>query len=173
MAAVAPPPTATTAAGGSFLINAPETIFTPEDFTEEHRQIASTATRFMDEEVLPVVGDYEQKKDGLARSLVEKAGELGLLSILAPEKFGGLEMDVTSQMLVADTIGRYAAFSVTYGAQCGIGMLPLVFFGNDEQKERWEGSHWITKFSGHGYPERCVDATALSDPGPGATWRSR
>ncbi len=142
MAAVAPPPAppaalAAPAAGGSFLIGSPDSTFTPEDFTEEHRQIAATATRFMDEEVIPAIGEYEQKKDGIARGLVEKAGELGLLSILAPEKFGGLELDVTSQMLVADTIGRYAAFSVTYGAQCGIGMLPLVFFGNDEQKGRY------------------------------------
>ncbi len=126
-------------AGGAFLLGAtdPSGVLTPENFSEEQQQTKATADRFMAEEVLPVVSRYEEKEDGLARSLIEKAGELGLLSILVPEAYDGLEMDLVSQLLVAESLGGYAAFSVTYGAHSGIGTLPLVFFGTDDQKERY------------------------------------
>lgn len=125
--------------GGSFLIQPtePSAVFTPEDFSEEHRQTKSTADRFMAEEVLPVVDRYEQKEDGLARKLIRQAGDLGLLSILVPEQYDGLEMDLTSQLLVAESVGGYSSFSVTYGAHSGIGTLPLVYFGTEEQKQRY------------------------------------
>ena len=126
-------------AGGGFLIEAttPADASTPEDFSEEQRQTKATADRFMEEEILPAIPRYEQKEDGLARGLIRKAGELGLLSILVPEKYDGLEMDLTSQLLVAESLGGYASFSVTYGAHSGIGTLPLVFFGTDEQKQQY------------------------------------
>ena len=126
-------------AGGGFLVEstAPADAFTPEDFNEEQRQTKATADRFMEEEILPVIPRYEQKEEGLARGLIRKAGELGLLSILVPEKYDGLEMDLTSQLLVAESLGGYASFSVTYGAHSGIGTLPLVFFGTDEQKQKY------------------------------------
>ena len=126
-------------AGGSFLIEhaAAEHTFTPEDFSEEQRQTSATAERFMTEEVIPTIPDYEQKEPGLARGLIEKAGELGLLAVLVPEKYDGLEMDLTTQMLVNESVGRYAAFSTTYGAHAGIGTLPLVFFGSEEQKQKY------------------------------------
>ncbi len=126
-------------AGGSFLIQPaePSAVFTPEDFSEEHRQTKSTADRFMAEEVLPVVDRYEQKEDGLARKLIRQAGDLGLLSILVPEQYDGLEMDLTSQLLVAESVGGYSSFSVTYGAHSGIGTLPLVYFGTEDQKQRY------------------------------------
>lgn len=125
--------------GGSFLLEATaaDAAFTPEDFSEEHRQTKATADRFMAEEVVPVVDRYEKKEDGLAPQLIRQAGELGLLSILVPEEYDGLEMDLTSQLLVAESMGGYAAFSVTYGAHSGIGTLPLVFFGTDDQKQRY------------------------------------
>lgn len=125
--------------GGSFLIQPtePSAVFTPEDFSEEHLQTKSTADRFMAEEVLPVVDRYEQKEDGLARKLIRQAGDLGLLSILVPEQYDGLEMDLTSQLLVAESVGGYSSFSVTYGAHSGIGTLPLVYFGTDDQKQRY------------------------------------
>ena len=128
-----------TPAGGGFLIEAtaPAESFTPEDFSDEQRQTKATADRFMEEEILPSIPRYEQKEDGLARGLIRKAGELGLLSILVPEKYDGLEMDLTSQLLVAESLGGYASFSVTYGAHSGIGTLPLVFFGTDEQKQKY------------------------------------
>ncbi|MDA0203798.1 MAG: acyl-CoA dehydrogenase family protein [Acidobacteria bacterium] len=126
-------------AGGGFLIEStePAAAFTPEDFSDEQRQTKATADRFMEEEILPVIKRYEQKEDGLARGLIRKAGELGLLSILVPEKYDGLEMNLTSQLLVAESLGEYASFSVTYGAHSGIGTLPLVFFGTDEQKQTY------------------------------------
>jgi alkylation response protein AidB-like acyl-CoA dehydrogenase len=126
-------------AGGSFLIQPtkPSAVFTPEDFSEEHRQTKSTADRFMVEEVLPVVDRYEQKEDGLARKLIRQAGDLGLLSILVPEQYDGLEMDLTSQLLVAESVGGYSSFSVTYGAHSGIGTLPLLYFGTEDQKQRY------------------------------------
>ena len=125
--------------GGGFLLEAvaAAAVFTPEDFSEEHRQIQATASRFLDEEVLPQVEALENKEDDLSRRLIEKAAELGLCSILVPEKYDGLELGLTSQLIVAEQMGRYASFSTTYGAQAGIGLLPLVFFGNEEQKQRY------------------------------------
>ncbi len=125
--------------GGGFLLEdvAAAEVFTPEDFSEEHRQIQATASRFLDEEVLPQVDALEKQEDGLSRRLIEKAAELGLCSILVPEKYDGLELGLTSQLIVAEQMGRYASFSTTYGAQAGIGLLPLVFFGNEEQKQRY------------------------------------
>ena len=125
--------------GGRFLIEnlLAERIFIPEDFSEEHRQIQITTSRFLDEQVLPQVEALETKQNDLSRRLIEQASELGLCSILVPEQYGGLELDLTSQLIVAEQMGRYAAFSTTYGAQVGIGLLPLVFFGNQEQKQRY------------------------------------
>jgi len=92
--------------GGAFLIEKSDDVFTPEDFSEEHRQAMATADRFVTEEVLPVEARYEEKEDGLARKLLEKCGELGLLSILTPERYGGLELDLTSQLVVAEAYQR-------------------------------------------------------------------
>jgi alkylation response protein AidB-like acyl-CoA dehydrogenase len=126
-----------TLAGGAFLIERSPDAFTPEDFSEEHRQAMATADRFVSEEVLPAAERIEEKEEGLSRSLLRKCGELGLLSILAPERYGGLELDLTSQLVVAEATGRYESFSVTYSAHSGIGSLPLVFFGTDEQKQKY------------------------------------
>ena len=132
-ASVAAPP------GGSFLIDdpSPEQIFTPEDFSEEQRRTGATADRFMSEEVVPAIPDYERKAPGVARGLVEKAAEIGLPAVLVPEQYDGFEMDVTTQMVVNESVGRYASFSTTYGAHAGIGTLPLVFFGTEEQKRKY------------------------------------
>jgi alkylation response protein AidB-like acyl-CoA dehydrogenase len=129
----------TTPPGGGFLLESPtlESVFTPEDFSEEHRQIHATTDRFLSEEVIPQIPEIEKLAPALSRGLLEKAAELGLLGILVPEQYGGLELDLTSQVIVAERMGRYASFSTTYGAHSGIGTLPLVFFGNDEQKQRY------------------------------------
>jgi len=131
--------TRSTLLGGGFLLGevSAEEVFTPEDFSEEQRQIYSTADQFMTNEVVPTIAEQEEKKPGVARALMEKAGELGLLATMVPEKFGGLELDLTSQMIVAERIGRYASFSTTYGAHSGIGTLPLVYFGTEGQKQRY------------------------------------
>lgn len=137
-ATVRPPATASPC-GGSFLTEslAPERIFTSEDFTEAQGQVIATTDRFMKEEVLPKVSDFENQKPGLARALIEMSAELGLLGVLVPERYDGLEMDITTQMLVSEYIGPYASFSTTYGAHSGIGTLPIVFFGNEAQKRKY------------------------------------
>ena len=102
---------ATTQPGGAFLLGETTSSFTPEDFTEEQQQIAATAARFMADEVYPIVSEFEQQQPGLARSLMQKAGELGLLAVRVPEKYGGLEMDMVTAQLVSENLGGYASFS--------------------------------------------------------------
>lgn len=123
--------------GADFLLQPAGEVFTVEDFSEEHQQIRTQTDRFVDEEVLPVVERYEEKDDGLARELISKCGELGLLGILVPEKYEGMELDLTSQLIVAESVGRYASFSTTYGAHSGIGTMPLVLFGSDQTKAKY------------------------------------
>ncbi len=126
-------------AGGAFLIAdmLAGQVLTPEDFHEMQNQVRATAYRFMREEVLPRVVALERKEPGLARGLIDQAAELGLLGILVPERFDGLEMDITTQMLVCECVGSYASFSTTYGAHAGIGTLPIVFFGSEAQKLKY------------------------------------
>ena len=134
-----PIPTVAAPAGGGFLMEdrKPSDVFTPEDFTEEQQQVAATAERFMTDEVLPVAGRCEHKEPTLMVGLLRKAAELGFLGVLVPEKYDGLELDLTTQMIICEQLGRYASFSTTYGAHSGIGTLPLVFFGTHEQKQRY------------------------------------
>jgi alkylation response protein AidB-like acyl-CoA dehydrogenase len=126
-------------AGGSFLIEerAPEEIFTPEDFTEQHRLIADTAERFMRDEVLPQWERIEHQEPGLTPSLLRQAGELGLLSVEIPERYGGMEMDKVSAMLVSEKMAQYPSFGVSYSAHTGIGILPVVTFGTEAQKQQY------------------------------------
>ena len=91
----------------------------------------------MNEEVFPHVEEYENQKPGLARSLMAKSGELGLLGVLVPEEYAGSEMDLTTSVIVDERMGRYASFSTTHGAHSGIGTLPLVFFGTEHQKQHY------------------------------------
>ena len=132
-------PTVQAPAGGHFLIGSSDAngILTPEDFTEPQRQAMAMTRRFMDAEVVPRIAEFERKEPGLARQLINQAAELGLLGILVPERHDGLELDVTTQMLVAEAMGSYASFSTTYGAHSGIGTLPLVFFGTEDQQRRY------------------------------------
>ena len=132
-------PKVLTPAGGSFLIEETRSpnVFTPEDFSETHLQVKATTDRFMGEEVLPRVADFERKEPGLARSLIRSSAEIGLLGVLVPERYDGLEMDMTTQMLVDESIGPYASYSTTYGAHASIGTLPIVFFGNEQQREKY------------------------------------
>ncbi len=126
-------------AGGHFLIDNCDGsgVFTPEDFSEGQRQALATTRRFVEAEVEPRIAEFERKEPGLARQLIEQSAELGLLGILVPERYDGLELDITTQMLVAEAMGGYASFSTTYGAHAGIGTLPLVFFGTEDQQERY------------------------------------
>src|SRR6266851_3634879 len=125
--------------GGSFLIEerTPAEIFTPEDFNEEHRMIAETTRQFMDAEVLPRISELEAKDWKLARELVKKAADLGLVGAAIPEEYDGLALDQTSGALIAENIGRSASFATTLGAQSGIGLLPIVYFGTDAAREKY------------------------------------
>ncbi len=125
--------------GGSFLIEErrPEEIFTPEDVTEEHRQIAQTTDEFFANEVLPHLERIEQKDFPLLRQLLEKAGEVGLLSVDVPEKYGGMELDTVSSVLVAEHISKNGSFGASFGAHSGIGTTPILFFGTEAQKARY------------------------------------
>ena len=138
-AASASASTVVPAAGGSFLLEsrAPGEVFTPEDLSEEQRQIAATAERFAREEILPAAEDVEHKKPGTLEALMRKAAELGFTSIDIPEAYGGMGMDKITSALVADHISALASFSTTFGAHAGIAMLPLVWYGAEEQKRRY------------------------------------
>jgi len=143
-------------AGGEFLITdvAPDEVFTPEDFTDEHKMILQTAKDFVDKEIQPIVDKLEEKDHDLVLSLLGKAGELGLLGTDVPEEFGGLGLDKVSTTLVAEAMGPAASFGVVYGAHTGIGSLPIVYFGNDQQKAKylpklasgeWCGAYCLTE----------------------------
>jgi alkylation response protein AidB-like acyl-CoA dehydrogenase len=125
--------------GGAFLIEdrTPEDIFTPEDFTEEHRMIAETTRQFIDNEVVPRIDELEHHDWKLARELVTKAAELGLISANIPEEYGGLGLDQTSGALVGENIGRCASFATTLGAESGIGLLPIIYFGTEAAKQKY------------------------------------
>src|SRR3954462_15705375 len=125
--------------GGSFLTEErqPEDIFTPEDFTEEHRQIAKTAVEFTTNEVMPQAAEIEAKNFTVTKALLRKAGELGLMSVDVPEAYGGLEMDKVTSALIAESMSQLASFSVAFSAHAGIGTLPIVWYGTAAQKAKY------------------------------------
>ena len=125
--------------GGSFLTEErdPQDVFTPEDLSEEHRQIAKTAIDFTQNEVMPAAAEIEAKNFAVTRALLRKAGELGLMSVDIPEAYGGLEMDKVTSALVAESISKLASFSVAFSAHVGIGTLPIVWYGTEEQKRKY------------------------------------
>ncbi|MDT5270622.1 MAG: hypothetical protein QOH49_2808 [Acidobacteriota bacterium] len=125
--------------GGSFLIEerTPEEVFTPEDFTEEHRMIADTARQFMDNEVRPRTAELEKKDWKLARELVQKGAELGFIGATVAEEYGGLGLDQVAGAILGEALGRSASFATTMGAQSGIGLLPIVYYGTEEAKQKY------------------------------------
>lgn len=125
--------------GGSFLIEStpPEEIFTPEDFTEEHLAIARTTDEFFTNEVAPNLEAIQHHEPGVTVGLVKKSGELGLTGVDVPEKFGGMEMDLASMMIVGEHLGKDGSYAVTHAAQVGIGTLPVLLFGTEDQKQRY------------------------------------
>src|SRR3972149_5927793 len=129
----------TAAAGGSFLIESPraEEVFTPADLTDDQRLIGQTAEEFVANEVVPLISDLEQHKPGLMPGLLKKAGELGLLGSGVPEEYGGSGLDKVSSTLLSEKVSTYASFSVSVGAHSGIGTLPIVYFGTEEQKRKY------------------------------------
>src|SRR6202046_92148 len=147
--------------GGSFLIEStsPEQLFSPEDFTDEHQAIARTTEEFWTKEIAPNVDAIQHQEPGVAVSVLRKAGELGLTSVHLPEKYGGMEMDLTSAMLVAEGIAKDGSYAAWHGGQSGIGALPLLLFGTEEQKQRY-----LPKVA----DGEMVAAYALSEPQAGS-----
>src|SRR5215470_11125337 len=125
--------------GGSFLLDTrtPDEVFTPEDFSEQHQLIGQTTEDFAVNEILPNVEKIEHKDFSVTRELLKKAGELGLSSVEIPEAYGGLEMDKVTAAVIADHIAKYAGFATTWGGHTGIGTLPIVYFGTEEQKKKY------------------------------------
>jgi alkylation response protein AidB-like acyl-CoA dehydrogenase len=147
--------------GGSWLLDdtSAADVFTPEKLTDEHRLMAQTTTEFIDAEVMPNLDRLESKDWELARSLVRRGGELGLLGIAAPEEYGGLDLDKASSLVVIERIGPSASFATTFGGQANLCILPLVLFGTAVQK-----AHYLPRL----IAGEIVGAYALSEAGSGS-----
>jgi alkylation response protein AidB-like acyl-CoA dehydrogenase len=125
--------------GGMWLLQdtPPGDVFTVDKLSEEHRLIARTADEFMRTEVAPVLDRLEQKDWQLARALIRRCGELGLLGPDVPEAYGGVDLDKISSVIIGEAVGRVASFATTFGAQAGLAITPLLCFGTEEQKQRY------------------------------------
>jgi alkylation response protein AidB-like acyl-CoA dehydrogenase len=142
--------------GGEWLIresSAYET-FVPEDYTEEQQMVKDMCASFLDVEILPVIERIDKLEPGLMPSLVERAGEQGLLSVSIPEDLGGLGKDFITSILVSEALGGGFSFSVAVAAHTGIGTLPILYFGTEAQKQKyipklssgvWKGSYGLTE----------------------------
>lgn len=125
--------------GGGFLLEEAELkdVFTPEDFSEEQNMISQATEDFVMNEVFPVRERLESQEPGLTPALLRKAGELGLCGVEVPEKYSGLGLDKTSAMLVMEKMSRYGSWAVSFGGHTGIGTLPIVYFGTEDQKKKY------------------------------------
>ncbi len=142
--------------GGEFLISETQyqDVFIPEEFDEEQVMIAQTCRDFLTAEVFPNLDRIDAQEEGLMQSLLEKAGELGILGVSIPEEFGGFGKNFNTSMLVADVIGAGHSFAVALSAHTGIGTLPILYYGNEEQKAKyipklatgeWKASYCLTE----------------------------
>src|SRR5579872_4176334 len=147
--------------GGGFLVqsSAPEQTFTPEDFNEEQHMIKQMCNEFLEKDVLPHMVEIDEKKEGLMQSLLDKAGELGLLGAAFPEQYGGLGKDFVTATLVNECLGGGHSFAVAMAAHNGIGSLPILYFGTEAQKQKY-----IPKLASG----EMKGAYALTEPGSGS-----
>src|SRR5271165_3498708 len=131
--------TKTAAKGGSFLLESPspQDVFTPADLSDDQKLIGQPAEEFVLKEVLPLVKDLEAKKPGLMAELVRKAAEIGIMGGGIPEEYGGAGLDKIATAILTEKISVYGGFAVTHGAHSGIGTLPIVYFGTEEQKKKY------------------------------------
>ncbi len=162
--------------GGEWLIKPgnPEDVFTPEDFSEEQVMIRDMCIQFLKAEVLPVIDRIDKAEPGLMPALMDKAGEQGLLSASVPEEYNGMGKDFVTSTLVSEALGGGYSFSVAVSAHSGIGTLPILYFGTEEQKKKyipklatgeWKGSYGLTE-PGSGSDALGAKTTAvLSDDG--------
>ncbi len=146
---------------GEFLVTdiEPKDIFIPEEFNEEQKMIAQTCRDFLDTEVYPRMADLEKGDRELMKSILKKSGDLGLMGISVPEEFGGFGQSFVTQMLAAETTGAGYSFSVAYMAHCGIGTLPIMYYGNKDQRERY-----VTKLA----TGELIGSYCLTEPGAGS-----
>lgn len=147
--------------GGDFLVKKIDCrdIFAPEDFSDEHKQIGATTEQFVTNEIRPINNEIEAKNFKLVVEKLKKCAELGLMMIDAPENYGGLELDKITSMLVMEKMAFALNFGLTYMAHTGIGMLPLIYYGTNEQKERYLGKLISAEMIG---------AYCLTEPGSGS-----
>jgi len=146
---------------GEFLVSEVEAkdVFIPEEFNEEQLMIAQTCRDFLETEVYPNLEKVEKSDRELMKSILKKSGELGLMGISIPEEYGGFGQSFVSQMLVAETTGAGYSFSVAYMAHCGIGTLPIMYYGNEDQRQRY-----VTKLA----TGELLGAYCLTEPGAGS-----
>jgi alkylation response protein AidB-like acyl-CoA dehydrogenase len=146
---------------GEFLVSEIEAkdIFIPEEFNEEQRMIAQTCKDFLDTEVYPAMEALEKSDRELMKAILKKSGELGMMGISVPEEYGGFGQSFVTQMLVAETTGAGYSFSVAYMAHCGIGTLPIMYYGNEDQRQRY-----VTKLA----TGELIGAYCLTEPGAGS-----
>lgn len=146
-------PTTPTLKGGEFLIRSADSreIFTPEDFTDEHRAIARTTDEFWNKEVVPNLEAIQHQDHEAAARVLKKSAELGLTAVVVPESYGGMEMDLISAMIVAEGLARDGSYAGWHGAHAGIGTLPLLLFGTEEQKQQYlpklTSGEWIGAYA--------------------------
>jgi alkylation response protein AidB-like acyl-CoA dehydrogenase len=162
--------------GGSFLTEErdPQDVFTPEDLSEEQRQIAKTASEFVINEVLPFTDEIEAKNFEISKGLLRKAGELGLMAVDVPETYGGLEMDKMTSAVIAESLSKLASFSTAFGAHAGIGTLPIVWYGTEAQKRKylpklasgeWIAAYALSEHTSGSDALNCHTRAALSEDG--------
>lgn len=162
--------------GGEFIIREtkPEEIFIPEEWTEEQQMIAKMCDDFLAQEINPHLDRIDELEEGLMPSLLEKAGELGLLGLSVPQDLGGMEVDFKTTLLATERLGAGFSFSVAYGAHTGIGTLPILYYGNKEQKEKyipklasgeWKASYCLTEPSAGSDANSGKTKAVLSDDG--------
>lgn len=142
--------------GGEFLVKESTTgmVFTPEDYTDEHQMIRSMASDFVEKEVFPKKYEIEKQKENVSPSLLEQAGELGLLGTAIPEEYGGMGQDVITGCIIAEEVGRTGSFATSIIAHVGIGTLPILYYGTEEQRNKylpklasgeWKASYCLTE----------------------------
>ena len=146
---------------GEFLVSEVESkdVFIPEEFNEEQVMIAQTCRDFLEAEVYPNLEKVEKSDRELMKSILKKSGELGLMGISIPEEYNGFGQSFVTQMLAAETTGAGYSFSVAYMAHCGIGTLPIMYYGNEDQRQRY-----VTKLSTGEF----LGAYCLTEPGAGS-----
>ena len=148
--------TMTSIKGGEFLIKKTDAsnVFIPEEWDEEQKMIAQTCRDFIKQEIFPNLDRIDNMEEGLMESILDKAGELGLLSIKIPEEYGGFGKDFITSMLITEITGTGHSFAVSFAAHTGIGTLPILYYGNEEQKQKyipklasgeWKGAYCLTE----------------------------